>query len=171
MDAPGLIIDLRNNGGGYSSLADLMAGRLFAHPFVYGRDYFGARLPQRLWRAVREYQVEPRGRIYTGAVVLLVNSGVASTAETFCVSLVEGRGAKTVGRLTAGSTGRPVVFQLPAGGWARYSTGDFVSSRGLHIEGNGINPDVPVSWSLADFRSGRDPDLAAAVQLLLRGQR
>jgi C-terminal processing protease CtpA/Prc len=90
-----------------------------------------------------------------------------STAEEFVVSLVDSGRAQTVGRQSGGSTGNPLVFQLPGDGSARFSTGDLRRIDGAAIEGVGIQPDLPVAWTLADVRQGRDPDLAAAVRLLL----
>jgi hypothetical protein len=47
IQAPGIIIDLRGNGGGSTFISDRIAGRFFTEPFSYGRDYFEGRLPQR----------------------------------------------------------------------------------------------------------------------------
>jgi C-terminal processing protease CtpA/Prc len=62
MDTPGLILDLRGNGGGSTFISDPMAGRFLSQPFTYGRDHFRARLPQRGWRAHFDYRVKPRGQ-------------------------------------------------------------------------------------------------------------
>ena len=47
LDTPGLILDLRGNGGGDQRLADQMARRFLAEPFTYGREQYVGRLPQR----------------------------------------------------------------------------------------------------------------------------
>lgn len=166
MDAPGLIIDLRDNGGGSSLLADAMAGRLIDQPFVYGRDLWRVRLPQRLWWDYSEYHIDPRGTPYRGEIALLTDATCASSAEWFIVSLVDSGRARTVGRTTTGATGNPLTFQLPEGGAARFSTGDFRRVDGSRVEGVGIAPDVPVTWTIDDVRTGRDPDIAAAERLL-----
>ena len=165
-DAPGLILDLRGNGGGSTFISDPIAGRFLDRPFTYGRDHFRARLPQRGWRAHFDYRIKPRGPIYTGPLVLLTDALNASTAENFIVALVDSGRARTVGQTSAGSSGNPVRFRLPGGGWARFSTGDFRRNDGTRIEGVGIAPDVPVAWTVEDFRAGRDPDVAAAERLL-----
>jgi carboxyl-terminal processing protease len=63
-DAPGLIIDVRGNGGGNSLWADAMAGRLIDKTFIYGYDHFQKRIPQRAWRTSFYYQVRPRQPVY-----------------------------------------------------------------------------------------------------------
>jgi hypothetical protein len=63
-------------------------------------------------------------------------------------------------------------FDLPGGGWARFSTGDFRRNgpdgigTGPSIEGVGLEPDILVQWHADDLRSGFDADLAAAMAWL-----
>jgi C-terminal processing protease CtpA/Prc len=73
LDAPGIIVDVRNNGGGFSIFADLMAGRFVSEPFTYGKEVYRHRLPQHLWRTSMTYRVRPRGETYTGPVAVLTN--------------------------------------------------------------------------------------------------
>jgi len=166
IDAPGLILDLRGNGGGSTYISDPMAGRFLSQPFTYGRDHFRARLPQRGWRAHFDYRVKPRGQTYTGPLVLLIDTYNFSTAENFIVALVDSGRATAVGRPTGGGSGNPVSLSLPGGGRARFSTAAFRRNDGSLIEGVGIAPHSIVFWTVADFRAGRDPDLDAAERLL-----
>jgi len=55
----------------------------------------------------------------------------------------------------------PINFQLVGGRSARFSTADFRLPDGRSLEGVGITPTYPNSWTLADFHEGRDPDLEA----------
>lgn len=167
LDAPGLVLDLRGNGGGNSAYADQVAGRFLSEPFVYGHDHFRGRLPHRGWRASMPFKVEPRKPIYEGPVVVIVETQNMSSAEQFLVSLVDSGRVETVGRRTAGASGNPIVFRLPGAYNVRFSTADFRRKDGTAIEGVGIVPDVEVDWTVEDLRQGRDPDLAAAEALLL----
>lgn len=168
MGAPGLILDLRDNGGGSSLIANQIAGRFLVEPFVYGREFYQQRLPTRAWWLWGERRVTPRPPYYAGTVVLLMDASTVSSAEEFIVSLVDSGRAQTVGRQSGGSTGNPIHFQLPGFGRARFSTGDLRRIDGSPIEGVGIQPDIPVAWTLEDVRQGRDPDLATAVRLILQ---
>ncbi len=167
LDAPGIILDLRGNGGGSTFISDRIAGRFFHRPFTYGRDQFRARLPQRGWRGHYDYRVTPRGQPYAGPVVLLIDELNFSTTEQFIVALADSGRATTVGRRTAGGSGNPITFRLPGGGLARFSTAAFYRNDGSPIEGAGIAPDLPGAWTVADFRAGHDPDLDAGERWLL----
>jgi carboxyl-terminal processing protease len=180
MGAPGIILDLRGNGGGDSAVADQIAGRFLSEAFTYGREFYRARLPQRGWRPWFDYRVKPRGETYTGQLVLLTDAKTFSTTETFVVALVDSGRAATVGRRTGGGSGNPIRFEVSGGARARFSTGDFRRNgplnsdeprtevgTGPRIEGNGIAPEVPVSWTVEAFRAGEDLDVAAAEALIL----
>jgi C-terminal processing protease CtpA/Prc len=166
MDTSGLILDLRDNGGSSSLIANAIAGRFLTEPFVYGREYYRLRLPTRLWWRWGDRHVTSRPPFYTGSLVLLIDATTASSAEEFVVSLEDSSRAQTVGRQSADTTGNPIIFQLPGDGHVSFSTGDLRRIDGAPLEGIGIIPDVPVDWTLADLRQGRDPDLAEAVRLL-----
>jgi len=166
MDAPGLIIDLRDNGGGASFVAEAIDGRLLPEAFAYGTEWYRTPLPRFGWRTEREARVRPRGESYDGPLVLLIDTLNMSTAETFIVSLTDSGQAQTVGRHTAGASGNPAAFRLVGGGRARYSQGSFTRPDGTPLEGEGIAPDVAVTWTLEDVRAGHDPDVAAAEALL-----
>jgi len=166
LDAPGLILDVRGNGGGNSAYTDQMAGRLLGEPFAYGRDTYVARLPTRAWRKWMTFRVTPREPVYTGPVVVIMETSNLSSAEQFLVSLVDSGRVQTVGRATGGGSGNPTVFRLPGARDIRFSTANFIRNDGTPIEGVGLVPDVPVRWTVEDLRQGRDPDLEAAEQLL-----
>jgi C-terminal processing protease CtpA/Prc len=167
MDTPGLIIDLRGNGGGSTFYADPIAARLLREPFTYGYFKFQRRLPLYVWRRTLPLRIQPRQPVYEGPIVLLIDGSNMSTSESFIASLVDSGRARTVGRRTAGASGNPVTFQLIGDRQARFSTGTLYRMDGRQIEGQGIQPDVPVTWTLADVYEARDPDIAKAEAMLL----
>lgn len=166
-DAPGIILDLRQNGGGNSQFGDLIAGRFLSHPFTYGTETYRHRLPIRGWVSHFHYQVSPRGKTYTGPIAILIDTPTMSSAEWLVAALKDSGRAATVGRPTAGATGNPILIKLPGGGEARFSTGDFRRPDGRRIEGQGISPDLPVKLTAQDLALGRGSDLAAAEKYLL----
>jgi len=167
LDASALILDLRGNGGGDSSLGERMAGRLLPEPYAYGAYVFRTRMPQHLWAARFDVEALPRTPTYDGPVAVLIDTGVMSSAEDILAALVDSGRVITVGRRTAGSSGNPVSVRMPGGVHVRYSTGTMLRADGTPIEGRGFAPDVAVNWTVEDVRQDRDPDIAAAEGHLL----
>jgi carboxyl-terminal processing protease len=161
-DAPGLVIDVRGNGGGETRVMLDIAGNFFARETYYGgfRNRAGE---------VQKYHTRRHREVYLGPVVVLVDEESASATETFAAFVQETRRAAVVGRLTAGSTlnqGGRRGFK--GGGQLRFSTRSYLTPAGRELEGAGVAPDVEVARTLADLRSGRDAALAEAEALLLR---
>jgi carboxyl-terminal processing protease len=71
-----------------------------------------------------------------------------------------------VGEPTGGSTGQPLMFNLPGGGLARVCTKRDTYPDGREFVGVGIQPQVLVRPTVEDFRAGRDTVLEAALELL-----
>ncbi len=163
MDTDGLVLDLRGNGGGNSIFADQIAGRFLTEPFVYGYEEYPVRLYSHAFRNKTSYLVQPRGEIYQGKLVILTDEYVMSSAEWLVGALKDSGRAVTVGRTTSGSTGNPIRFYLPGGGWVRYSTAAFYRPDGSLVEGIGYAPDVAVPWTVEAYLTGIDPDLNAAL--------
>ncbi|MBE0684529.1 MAG: hypothetical protein IH585_00870, partial [Anaerolineaceae bacterium] len=147
MDTQGIILDLRQNGGGDSRIAEKIAGRFLDQTFTYGHDEFRKRLYKFVWRKSVNYFVKPRGDIYTGKLVVLTDYPVMSSAEWLVGALIDSGRAMSVGRVTGGSTGNPILFTMP-GGKVRYSTAAFYRPDGRLVEGQGYSPDITVQWTI-----------------------
>jgi C-terminal processing protease CtpA/Prc len=162
MEMEGLILDLRQNGGGDSRIGDKIAGRFMSVPFQYGQDTFRKRLYKFAWRNTVNYFAKPRGEIYTGKLVVLTDYPVMSSAEWLVGALVDSDRAISVGRVTGGATGNPIEFSLP-GGKVRFSTASFTRPDGSLVEGRGYSPDIFVEWTVDDLKNNIDPDIQAGI--------
>lgn len=163
LDMQGIILDLRQNGGGDSRIAEEIAGRFLDKNFTYGHEEFRKRIYKFAWRTSVNYSVKPRGTIYHGKLAVLTDYSVMSSAEWLVGALVDSDRAISIGRVTGGSTGNPIQFALP-GGKVRYSTAAFYRPDGNLVEGQGYSPDINVVWTKDDYISGIDPDILAAMQ-------
>jgi len=169
--APGLILDIRDNPGGYSQ--DHIVGRLLQRPTLCDITFI-KNGPRHGDLKRHETILEPTGPWqYGGPIALLVNEGTGSAADLFACWLRSAKRVVTVGSTTHGNlSGVAAYAVLPCGLIVRISNGYVCDATGKPIEGVGNEPDVPVSPSIGDILAGRDPVLERAAALLgakLRG--
>lgn len=157
-----LVLDLRGNPGGVGAMSIPVARMLLTKPGSLGKLQFRD--------FAQEFNVAGNLDAFTGAVVVLVDEGTASTSEIFAVGLRDlGRVQIYGGRPSAGAALPSLIEVLTGGAMLQYVVGDYHSSRGTVAEGDGVRPDVLVPESRADFVAGRDPVLLAAVEALSTG--
>lgn len=158
-DAPGLVIDLRGNGGGYTDVMLDIASNFFPRETYYGA--FRRRDGQ-----LDKYFTKTNARHYDKPVCILVDEMSASASETFAAFLQEAGRARVVGRQTAGSTHNMRGTRLPHGGTVHHSIRAYITPQGRDPEGTGVVPDETVPLRLTDLRAGRDAPLEAAENWL-----
>jgi hypothetical protein len=162
--APRLILDVRMNPGGDSSLAFEIAGRFVPSSTVAANARFRSGPSHADFGPLQPLVVNPRGAWhYTGAITLLVGRRCASSNELFIAALRQLPNVRVVGDQTAGSSGNPGTFPL-ANGWS-YTVSRWITSLadGQVIEDVGIAPHVFVPATAGDFMQGRDPVLDWAL--------
>lgn len=171
----GMIIDLRYNPGGDSSIAEGVTSCLIDHPIAT----FVSRVPHYVaanrawgippvWTEIRR-EIAPReGKRFPGPIALLTGPATYSSAEDFIVSLHAARRVVLVGERTAGSTGNPLRVPLPGGGNFRVVTVRCVYPDGRDFVGTGIQPDVEVHPTQQDIHDGHDRVLARGVDEVVR---
>jgi tricorn protease len=153
----GLVIDVRENGGGSTTDHLLTALTQPSHAFTVPRGG-GPGYPQD--RRVYATWDKP--------IVVLCNQNSFSNAEIFSHAIKTLKRGQLVGTPTAGgviSTGGTAIMdigslRLPTRGW-------FLLDTGEDMELNGAVPDHVVWPEPADFARGRDTQLAKAVEVLL----
>ena len=136
-----LIVDLRNNGGGYIEAAQKIASHfieegVLAH--MINRD--GVDTPLTVSGTPRSYPV-----------VLLVNEVTASAAELFAGALQDYGVARLVGRPTYGKGVTQLLIPLSGGGVLKVTTQEYLTPNNRRVEGVGLAPDIPVQGSASQL--------------------
>ncbi len=185
--AKGLVIDVRENGGGSSSVGYRVLSWLTDDTLETSRwrtrEHRAAHKAWGQWsedrRAYWEMDawydggthgaIEPaEGERLIVPTVILQDHATFSAAEDFLVAAEAIPHFTTVGRPSGGSTGQPLIVDLPGGGGFRVCTKRDTYPDGRDFVGVGAQPDVLVEPTLADLRAGRDPQLARALQIVQR---
>lgn len=166
-DAPGLILDIRDNTGGFGQ--PRIVGRLLKKRTLVSVSYI-KNGPGHSDLDRREGYLEPTGRWqYTRPVALLVNDVTGSASDLFACELRSAGRVITVGTTTHGNLSGVATFAvLPCGLVVRISNGYISDARGRPIERNGNIPDVTVEPTIDDFLNSRDPVLDRAIGLLMK---
>ena len=152
--APGLILDLRANGGGGCDHAAVF-GRFLPKAEIYDRYEGSGPNP------------------YAGPMVVIIDAGVRSAGETVAGMFKETRRAHTIGDSpTAGMSSSKATITVPSGLLTvRFSITSNMSryNKGKGIEGLGIPPHQLVPYLATDLAAGRDTQITTAEALLLKG--
>jgi carboxyl-terminal processing protease len=156
-----LILDLRNNGGGSLQTTDELLGRFLPDT---------ARTVHELDQRGHETFELAGGRLHPRQLpmAVLINGGSASASEVTAAALHDAHRAVLVGQKTAGAVASSELLPLPGGGGIQIAVAAATAQSGAELDGVGVTPDIttPQSRTLADYRSGRDPQLDAAVAAL-----
>jgi len=166
-DAPGLILDIRDNPGGFGQ--PRIVGRFLQKRTLVAISYV-RNGPGHHNFDRRESYLEPTGKWqYKGPVALLVNDVTGSAADLFACQLRSAGRVVTVGSTTHGNlSGVADYAVLPCGLQVRISNAYLSDAKGRPIEVNGNIPDVTVEPTILDYLNGRDPVLDRAVGLMTK---
>lgn len=155
----GLVLDLRNNGGGYLPTAIEVVSEFVRSGVVMYEDYGSGE---------RTTYEALRGGLATDiSLVVLVNQGTASASEITAGAIQDDARGLLVGEVTYGKGSVQSWQELSGGqGAIRVTIARWLTPKERQINEIGLTPDVVVPLTEADMAAGRDPQLDKAVDLL-----
>jgi hypothetical protein len=160
----GIIIDIRNNGGGDKLNAEILMSYLFNNPTIIGYSREKNGRGHNDFTDYKELKISPKGKNrYYGTIVLLTNRGVFSAANYFASAMKARPNVVVVGDHTGGGGGIPISYELYNGWQFKLSSNPIFDRNGCSIEG-GINPDFQVSFNDKSFKLGIDPIIDKAIE-------
>jgi carboxyl-terminal processing protease len=156
----GVILDLRNNGGGYLVTAIEVASQFIDDGVIMYEQYGdGTRT---------DYNALGSGMATDIPMVVLINAYSASASEIVAGAIQDyGRG-QLIGETSYGKGSVQNWIALPNDqGAARITIAKWLTPNGRTISGQGLTPDETVEFSEDDFLAGKDPQLDKAIEVLL----
>lgn len=152
--AKGMILDLRNNPGGYLTGAVTISSEFISSgTVVMQEDGKGNR---------KEFPVSGRGKLTDIPVVVLVNGGSASASEIVAGALKDHNRAKIVGEKTFGKGTIQEAQELDSSG-LHITTARWLTPNGTWVNGEGLKPDVEIK---DNPETKEDEQLEKALEIL-----
>lgn len=162
----GLILDVRDNGGGQLTAATKLAARFTNKDILVGYMRHKTGRGRSDFSGMKEQRLKPSAGIrWQKKVVVLTNRSVYSAANEFVKYMKCCPGVTVVGDRTGGGAGMPFSSEMPNGWSVRFSACPMYDREGRCTE-FGIEPDHAVGITDEDFRRGRDTIIEFARTLI-----
>jgi carboxyl-terminal processing protease len=184
LKARGVVLDLRRNMGGSTGTGGAILDHFTDQELIGSRSrtrqsvaahrawgqHGGEQQPHAsgdTWLEIEAWlrQVTSGPKILVPTAVL-IGRGTISAAEDFLILADRIPHFTTIGAPTFGSTGQPLLFDLPGGGMGCVVTKHDTYPDGREFVGSGIQPKIPVTYTIRDYAAGTDADLQTAIQFL-----
>lgn len=156
----GLILDLRNNGGGYLNTAiDVTSEFVSQSPIMYEEFGDGEKIT---------YKAKPNGLATNIPMVVLINEGTASASEITAGAIQDYDRGILVGKTSygKGSVQNWVTLNNDQGA-IRVTIARWLTPNERQINSLGLTPDIEVEITEEDISAEKDTQLEKAIEILL----
>ncbi|MDD5290841.1 MAG: S41 family peptidase [Patescibacteria group bacterium] len=154
----GIILDLRNNPGGYLDTAIELASEWVES---------GAIVTEKSSEENKnEYLSRGRARLKDYPTVVLVNRGSASASEILAGALRDYKKATIVGEQTFGKGSVQTLREFGDGSSIKITVAKWFTPNGDSIDDVGIKPDIEVEMTDKDYEEDKDPQMDKAIEIL-----
>ena len=160
--AEGIILDLRNNPGGFLNTAVDVAGEFLPSGTLVVSE-------KSRTEGNVEFKSARNGTAGNLPIVVLINGGSASASEIVAGAIKDHGRGKLLGATTFGKGSVQVPFELRDNSVVRITVAIWETPAGTHLDGEGIEPDFKIDGDAAELGGDDDPYLEAARRVL-RGQ-
>jgi len=157
--AKGVVLDLRNNPGGYLNVAVNLAGWFLEKGQVVAKERF-ADGTERVFKAAGNEALKDT------PVVVLINGGSASASEILAGALRVNRNVKLVGETSYGKGTVQELQNLKDDSALKITIANWLLPDDSIIEKNGLKPDVEMVLTEKDIEAGLDPQLDKALEII-----
>ncbi len=154
----GIILDLRNNPGGYLDTAVDVSSLWIDEGVIVSQKY----------RDGTSEDHQARGKAYFKGIptIVLINQGSASASEIVAGALQDTAIAKIIGKKSFGKGSVQDYEMLSDSSSLKLTVAQWYTPKGRSINEEGISPDSEVEMTLEDVEAEKDPQLEKAVELL-----
>lgn len=155
-----IILDLRNNPGGYLEIAQEIAGWFLNRGQIVVVEDFNIRQDQIV------YKTEGNANLLDYPTVILINQGSASASEILAAALRDNRGIKLIGETSYGKGSVQELESLSGGSSLKITVADWLTPKGDRINNVGLEPDIKIEMAEEDYAQDRDSQLEKAIEII-----
>lgn len=155
-----IILDLRNNPGGYLYVAQELAGWFLEGGQVVTIEDFGKGKPQQI------YKTDGNASLAGYPTVVLINQGSASASEILAGALRDNKNIKLIGAKSFGKGSVQEVIDLRGGSFLKVTIAHWLTPKGSSISEVGLTPDIKVDITEEDAKAQKDPQLDKALEIV-----
>ena len=156
-----LVIDLRNNPGGFLDAAIEIASLFLPKGTPVVIEDVGKEDEERIHRASGDTLLTTKPKI-----VVLVNKGSASASEILAAALAENNVATLVGEKTFGKGSVQELVPLTSNTFIKITVARWLTPERHSLSDEGITPEIVVERTSEDIVAGKDPQLEKAIEIL-----
>jgi len=155
-----IILDLRNNPGGYLEIAQDISSWFLEKGDVVVIEDFGGKREQKIYKA------QGPSRFLDYPIVILINAGSASGSEILAGALRDNRGILIIGEKSFGKGSVQELEKLKEGSSLKITVAKWLTPKGELITDKGLEPDIKVEMTDEDYQEERDPQLDKAIEII-----
>lgn len=155
-----IILDLRNNPGGFLEVAQDIAGWFLEKGQIVIIEDFGAKQEK------KEYKAKGNAKFLSYPTVILINQGSASGAEILAGALRDNRNIKLIGEKSFGKGSVQELEKLREESSLKITVAKWLTPKGQLIADVGLEPDIKVEMTEEDYEQERDPQLDKALEVI-----
>jgi len=155
-----IILDLRNNPGGYLEVAQDIAGWFLERGQIVVIEDFGRETEQKIYKA------KGNASLVEYPIVILINQGSASGSEILAGALRDNRGIKLIGEKSFGKGSVQELERLKGGSSLKITVAKWLTPKGELITDKGLEPDIKIEMTEEDYEEERDPQLDKAIEII-----
>ena len=156
-----IVLDLRNNPGGYLEVSQEIAGWFLQDGQVVTIEDFGR------GKVRQEYKAQGNSSFAKYPIVVLMNKGSASASEILAGALRDQRNIQLVGETSFGKGSVQKLVELKDGlSFLKITVAKWLTPKGNSISEVGLSPDVKVEANAEDIKAGKDLQLEKALEII-----
>lgn len=159
-NAKKIILDLRNNPGGYLELSQEIAGWFLERGQVVTIESFGKDKEDQI------YKTNGNANFANYPMAILINSGSASASEILAGALRDNKNIQLIGEKSFGKGSVQQVLSLSNGSSIKITIAKWLTPKGNSISEVGLSPDIKIEITEEDLDAEKDPQLEKALEII-----